>query len=107
MQWFALYKPPFWPVSNDCNGFKGMAKAALVTPVEDEDDVITEDEMPSEEGRQKLSIQSWMQPQLASYYPICQDPIANFGVMHRLDVQTSGVLLCAKSYVGAYWIVMQ
>ena len=93
-------------MSNDCNGFKGMAKAALVTPVEDEDDVITEDEMPSEEGRHKLSIQSWMQPQLASYYPICQDPIANFGLMHRLDVQTSGVLLCAKSYAGAYWITM-
>ena len=27
--------------------------------------------------------------------------------MHRLDVQTSGVLLCAKSYTGAYWIEMQ
>lgn len=27
--------------------------------------------------------------------------------MHRLDVQTSGILMCAKTYVGAYWLRLQ
>merc|ERR1712048_1283146 len=26
---------------------------------------------------------------------------------HRLDAQTSGVILCAKSYTGSYWIKTQ
>merc|ERR1712224_97169 len=30
-----------------------------------------------------------------------------FGLMHRLDVQTSGVMLCAKSFKGAYWMRKQ
>merc|ERR1719217_721491 len=63
--------------------------------------------MLSRDGRQKLKMQIWIQQHLASNYPICKDAIATFGLMHRLDVQTSGVLLCAKSYQGAYWIQMQ
>ena len=31
----------------------------------------------------------------------------SFGLMHRLDAQTSGVLLCAKSYTAACWIQTQ
>ena len=31
----------------------------------------------------------------------------SFGLMHRLDAQTSGVLLCAKSYTAACWIWTQ
>merc|ERR550525_1078293 len=27
--------------------------------------------------------------------------------MHRLDMQTSGLLVCAKSYAGAYWLRLQ
>ena len=98
---FALYKPPFWEVSVD-----STTRTAAVTAF-DEDDATTEDEMPPEEGRQKLKMQIWIQQHLASHYPICKDAIAGFGLMHRLDVQTSGVLLCAKSYAGAYWMRMQ
>lgn len=46
---------------------------------------------------------------MAQYHPIAGDNDCEiqFGVMHRLDSETSGVLLCAKSYVGAYWIQTQ
>ena len=44
---------------------------------------------------------------MASQYPICKDAMEKFGLMHRLDAQTSGVLLCAKSYTAACWIQMQ
>ena len=30
-----------------------------------------------------------------------------FGLLHRLDAQTSGLLLCAKSYTGKNWIWLQ
>merc|ERR1719161_2290731 len=79
----------------------------MVSPLEHDEDTDAEEEIPSEEGRQSLKMQIWMQQNLASHYPICKDALAGFGLMHRLDVQTSGVLLCAKSYAGAYWIVLQ
>ena len=48
-----------------------------------------------------------MRQHFASQYPICKDALERCGLMHRLDVQTSGVLLCAKSYMGSSWIRMQ
>merc|ERR1712224_1090409 len=85
----------------------GEAKsAATVTRLEDAEDTDAEEEMISEEGWQWPKMQVWIEQCLASHYPICKDAIAEFGLMHRLDAETSGVLLCAKSYMGAYWINM-
>merc|ERR1712193_265367 len=50
LHWFALYKPPFWEVSVD-----STTRTATVTAF-DEEDTTTEDEMPPEEGRQKLKM---------------------------------------------------
>merc|ERR1712232_434449 len=50
---------------------------------------------------------AWVRDQLVMHFPICKDANVRFGIMHRLDMQTSGVVLCAKSYMGAHWIKMQ
>ena len=63
--------------------------------------------MLSKEGRPNLEMQIWIQQHLASHFPICKDAMESFGLMHRLDAQTSGVLLCAKSYTAACWIWTQ
>ena len=84
--WFALYKPPFWVVaaSGDADAEKKMLPEA---------------------GKEKLNMLVWIYEELAVHYLICKDATEQFGLMHRLDAQTSGVMLCAKSFSGAYWIM--
>eukprot|EP00439_Symbiodinium_sp_Y106_P021771 s6473_g2.t1 len=95
--WMALFKPAHWQVSVDA---KEATKAASATPFEDDDEG---DEEPAERPR----VQAWIQKHMSQRYPICTDPAEAFGLLHRLDAQTSGVLVCAKSYVGAYWLRLQ
>lgn len=71
------------------------------------DSVDKEDGALLEDSMRRLKIQDWVRQQLATRYEICNDLSAAFGIMHRLDAQTSGALLCAKSYMGARWIKMQ
>lgn len=98
--WLALYKPPFWQVSVDS---KEAAKAAAVGPFEDDDDA--EDEIFSE-GSKKQKMQNWVR-QCLGQFPISHDALEAYGLLHRLDAQTSGILLYAKTYVGAYWLRLQ
>jgi len=108
--WMALYKPPNWMVNVDS---KEAAKAASVAPFEDdEDDGDGEEEavaaeFASEEQRRRPKLHTWIRHNLAGSFPICSDPLEAFGLLHRLDAQTSGLLLCAKTYVGAYWLRLQ
>lgn len=103
--WLALYKPPFWQVSVDS---KEAAKAAATAPFEDDDDGDGDgDEQQAEQTRKRPRLQYWLKQNIAAEYPICSDPIEAFGLLHRLDQQTSGLLMCAKSYVGAYWLRLQ
>ena len=88
--WFALYKPPFWLAAE---------------PPKAEADADAEEKMLPEEGKESLKMQVWISEQLAVHYLICKDAMEGFGLMHRLDAQTSGVMLCAKSFSGAYWIM--
>lgn len=98
--WLALYKPPFWQVSADA---KEAAKAAEVAPFQDDAD---DDEVFDAHAR-KPKMQLWTRHNFSKHHPICNDKIEAFGLMHRLDVQTSGIILCAKTYVGAYWLRLQ
>jgi len=96
VHWFALYKPPFWEVS------------VTTSPhLEDDEAADEEDDRLLTNSRRQMKMQDWTRQHLEAHYPICKDASSGFGVMHRLDVQTSGVLLCAKSYVGAQWFKMQ
>ncbi|CAE7599628.1 unnamed protein product [Symbiodinium natans] len=95
--WMALFKPAHWQVSVDA---KEATKAASATPFDEEDEG---DDEPVERPR----VQAWVQKSMSQRYPICTDPAEAYGLLHRLDAQTSGVLVCAKSYVGAYWLRLQ
>lgn len=100
-EWIAFYKPPFWQV--DVDSKEASKAAASVTPFEDEDAEFDDDT--SAEG--PLRLHRWIHNAYSHLYPICLDALEAYGLMHRLDAQTSGVLLMAKSYVGAYWIRLQ
>jgi len=102
--WLALFKPPFWLVTVDS---REAAKAATATPFEDEDYGDGEDEFAVEDNRKRPRVQRWIRQNLADKYPIGNNAIEAFGLLHRLDVQTSGILLMAKTYVGMYWLRLQ
>eukprot|EP00927_Polykrikos_kofoidii_P004710 TRINITY_DN11866_c0_g1_i1.p1 TRINITY_DN11866_c0_g1~~TRINITY_DN11866_c0_g1_i1.p1 ORF type:complete len:586 (+),score=69.08 TRINITY_DN11866_c0_g1_i1:67-1824(+) len=104
--WMAIYKPPFWQVSVDSK--EATKAAASLGPFEEEaDDGDGEEGLGTEESRKKPRIQKWVQQNFFSKHPIHNDALEAFGLMHRLDIQTSGILMCAKSYVGAYWLRLQ
>eukprot|EP00747_Dinoflagellata_sp_TGD_P099861 gnl/TRDRNA2_/TRDRNA2_167871_c8_seq2.p1 gnl/TRDRNA2_/TRDRNA2_167871_c8~~gnl/TRDRNA2_/TRDRNA2_167871_c8_seq2.p1 ORF type:complete len:404 (+),score=44.91 gnl/TRDRNA2_/TRDRNA2_167871_c8_seq2:153-1364(+) len=94
--WFALYKPPFWQV-NDSKEAKMSAAWDTVGIMHKRSEGVTKD----------MKLQTWLPKRLASDFMISNDATESYGLLHRLDVHTSGILLCAKSYTGAYWIMMQ
>ena len=67
----------------------------------------TSQEMLSGGGAQQLKLLAWLHRHMAAHYPVSKDAGAESGVMHRLDAETSGVLLCAKSYAGTHWLRLQ
>jgi len=111
--WVALYKPPYWQVNVDAKeAAKAAERSADIAPFDDEDDEgDAEDAAPAQLSAPRpggpQSMRTWIRQQLASQYPVCTDAIEAYGLLHRLDVQTSGVLLAAKTYVGAYWLRLQ
>jgi len=101
--WMAFYKPPMWQVNVDS---KEAAKAAAAVPFDDGDEGEAED-LTGDEFQRRPKMSVWLRRNYAAKFPICGDAIEAFGLMHRLDAQTSGLLMCAKSYVGAYWLRLQ
>ncbi|CAE7347641.1 Rpusd1 [Symbiodinium pilosum] len=95
--WMALFKPAHWQVSVDAKEATKMASATL----------FEDDEEGDEEVVERPRVQAWIHKNMSQRYPICTDPAEAYGLLHRLDAQTSGVLVCAKSYVGAYWLRLQ
>jgi len=101
--WMTLYKPPFWSMAvNSADEREALADGLFAD----------EDELEEQDGRQSKTtenrqIHGWLNRCFEDMYPICGDPIAQHGLAHRLDVETSGTLLCAKSYTGQYWLRMQ
>jgi len=103
--WMAFYKPPMWQVNVDS---KEAAKAAAAAvPSFDDEDEGEADDITSDEFQRRPRLSVWLRRNYSSKFPICGDAIEAFGLMHRLDAQTSGLLMCAKSYVGAYWLRLQ
>lgn len=104
--WLAIYKPPHWQVSVDS---KEAAKNATgAAPFQDDDEGDGEDDLLNEESKaRRPRIQTWIRQNLADRFPICTDSVEAFGLLHRLDAQTSGLLVCAKSYEGSYWLRLQ
>lgn len=76
-----LWKPPGWTVS--VGSF-------------DED----EEEKAWRSGAPGQPLQAWVLENLGPHWPIARDEKAEFGLVHRLDRDTSGPILCAKTYRG-------
>lgn len=81
-----LWKPPGWTVS--------------VGNEDDEDLFLNGFQMAGRGDANDRPIQEWVADHLGRHHPITRDVGAQFGLLHRLDRQTSGALLCAKTYRG-------
>ncbi|CAJ1347859.1 unnamed protein product, partial [Effrenium voratum] len=79
----ALWKPPGWCASVG------------------RDDLDVDAERPEVPTTGQLQVHHWIMERFGSY-PISLDPKVSHGLLHRLDVGTSGVLLWASSY-GSYY----
>ncbi|CAE7657559.1 rluD [Symbiodinium sp. CCMP2456] len=77
-----LWKPPGWTVS--VGSF-------------DEDE---EERAWRSGGKAGKLLQAWVMDNLGPHWPIARDEKAEFGLVHRLDRDTSGPILCAKTYRG-------
>jgi len=77
----ALWKPPNWTVSVSSEGttFRAQAKG------------------PQDAG---LPLQDWVAKNLGCRHPVCADASKSYGLLHRLDRFTSGIVLCATTYRG-------
>jgi 23S rRNA-/tRNA-specific pseudouridylate synthase len=78
---FVLFKPAHWMVNPETDG--------------DEPAEALEDEVSAKK------LQGWVKTHLADF-PIAQDNEESHGILHRLDLQTSGAVVCAKTYRGFY-----
>jgi len=58
-------------------------------------------------GKDTRRLQDWIMEKLGPKHPIALDASAAHGLLHRLDRETSGGILCAKSYLGSYMAQLQ
>eukprot|EP00418_Pyrodinium_bahamense_P072808 CAMPEP_0179098818 /NCGR_PEP_ID=MMETSP0796-20121207/45558_1 /TAXON_ID=73915 /ORGANISM="Pyrodinium bahamense, Strain pbaha01" /LENGTH=397 /DNA_ID=CAMNT_0020796605 /DNA_START=220 /DNA_END=1409 /DNA_ORIENTATION=- len=97
-----LLKPPGWTVTVD--SFVGEAEdddgQALLGP-----QAWSAEGPPAERGQQPgggKALQAWVAQTSGAAVPLASDPRAGHGLVHRLDRDTSGLLLCARSYRGLF-----
>ena len=77
-----LWKPPGWTAS--VGSFEGEE----------------EEELKWRAGQTGRPLQDWVLETLGPRCPVVRDEKADFGLVHRLDRDTSGPILCAKTYRG-------
>ncbi|CAE8612463.1 unnamed protein product, partial [Polarella glacialis] len=87
-----LWKPPGWTVT------VGWGCDEEWSPADQGAEGVEEREEKKEGELQPL--QGWVVERLGSVYPIATDASAQHGLVHRLDKDTSGLMLCALSYHG-------
>lgn len=81
-----IFKPKGWSVNVNRDTAAGLG-----------DDDAAED---SQESQAAPKLTAWLQSELAPRFPICEDHSVQHGIVHRLDLETSGPMLCATSYQG-------
>jgi len=82
-----IYKPPGWTVTVNSGRFSHSDECALES--------------------KDQPIQNWIASTFGASSAISRDPSFQYGLVHRLDRDTSGALLCATSYAGYYMAEMQ
>ncbi|CAE8599901.1 unnamed protein product, partial [Polarella glacialis] len=100
-----LWKPPGWAVTVGQDRL-GLPVGASSEPQErgrKESWAGGDEDGEEEEESGQFTLQSWVQANLGSSgSPIFQDASAQHGLLHRLDVQSSGVVACAMTYAAYY-----
>ena len=94
----ALYKPPGWSVSVKDGGKRRGAAGTSRDDEEEEGDGLGGESV-SDDGLGR-PLQEWVKETLGAHRAVARDAGACHGIVHRLDRDTSGVLLCASSYEG-------
>eukprot|EP00933_Yihiella_yeosuensis_P066032 TRINITY_DN7009_c1_g1_i2.p1 TRINITY_DN7009_c1_g1~~TRINITY_DN7009_c1_g1_i2.p1 ORF type:complete len:650 (+),score=106.17 TRINITY_DN7009_c1_g1_i2:985-2934(+) len=79
----ALYKPPGWSVT------VGWGSDEYYGEFNSQDRM---------HERRVKPFQGWVMEHLGAQHPIAEDVLAQHGLVHRLDKDTSGVILCALNY---------
>lgn len=87
-----LWKPSGWVVNVRREASAGFAE---------------EDMLGEEPADQALLLAPWLAQNLGPVSPISADPDAQHGILHRLDAETSGPLVCATSYTGYALAMLQ
>eukprot|EP00439_Symbiodinium_sp_Y106_P080368 s712_g19.t1 len=87
-----LWKPSGWVVNVRREASAGFAE---------------EDMLGEEPGDQALLLAPWIAQNLGPRSPISADPDAQHGILHRLDAETSGPLVCGTSYTGYALAMLQ
>uniref|UniRef100_A0A7S4S6A4 Pseudouridine synthase RsuA/RluA-like domain-containing protein n=1 Tax=Alexandrium monilatum TaxID=311494 RepID=A0A7S4S6A4_9DINO len=88
----AVWKPPGWTVA--VGG--GFGHRPLEEPLE-----------PGGAQVPGRPLEEWLSSHLAGKHPIVHDPGAQHGLLHRLDLETSGVISCSINYRGYYMGLLQ
>jgi len=90
-----LWKPPHWTVSIGSAEEDGNEELSSML----------------EDGNNNSSLgqplQMWVAQELGVHFAINTDAKAQYGLLHRLDRETSGALLCATSYRGYHLAHLQ
>lgn len=89
-----LDKPPGWEIQSYFNDETDIDPTGLLP---EGSSTVTR-----ETGSRKGQLTSWLVEQFGSQSPIALDADAQHGLVHRLDRETSGVLLWAGSYQAYY-----
>lgn len=92
-----LWKPPGWTVSVGKDHLHTVGAVPLAE--EQDDDHQAADYMGVSQGRQ---LQEWVAEHYGSTWSISRDDSEQFGLLHRLDRGTSGMIACALTYKAFY-----
>jgi len=90
-----MWKPPGWMVTVDNSGGK--------------DDAVPETQIVAEGHvvHQASNIKDWISHVYGAHYSVACDPRVGHGINHRLDINTSGLLLCSKTHDGFFAAQLQ
>lgn len=103
----ALAKPPGWLVSvRDEADLDFLASEDLSQHV-DEDSGEHSSSTSRDTAEGNRSVIDWIQKHHGAALPVCRDRAAQHGLVHRLDRDTSGVLLAATTYRGLFLAQLQ
>ncbi|CAE8688928.1 unnamed protein product, partial [Polarella glacialis] len=97
-----LWKPSGWTVSVT-NDDDGPVPATIASDGES----LASDESSVTWSGDGLRLQDWVGTEMGRRHPIALDPGVSYGLLHRLDRDTSGGLLWAKNYGGYFAARMQ